>query len=58
MLSNRLAELGARELTVREVDEGPPVRVFYRFTEAGTTLEPTLSALSQWAETYLLEGDQ
>ncbi|WP_329370944.1 winged helix-turn-helix transcriptional regulator [Streptomyces sp. NBC_01483] len=58
MLSNRLAELGARELTVREVDEGPPVRVFYRLTEAGTALEPTLRALSQWAETYLLEGDQ
>ncbi|WP_308426600.1 winged helix-turn-helix transcriptional regulator [Streptomyces fuscichromogenes] len=54
MLSNRLAELGARELVAREVDEGPPVRVSYRLTSAGTALEPALRVLSQWSETYLL----
>jgi DNA-binding HxlR family transcriptional regulator len=55
MLSDRLAELGRAGLVVREVDEGPPLRVAYRLTEAGAALEPALLELGRWAEKHLLE---
>lgn len=55
MLSDRLAELGVAGLVVREVDEGPPLRVSYRLTEAGAALEPALQELGRWAEEYLPE---
>ncbi|WP_406118951.1 winged helix-turn-helix transcriptional regulator [Streptomyces sp. NBC_00989] len=55
MLSDRLTELAAADLIVREVDEGPPLRVSYRLTEAGTALEPALDELAQWARTHLPE---
>ncbi|WP_405880977.1 helix-turn-helix transcriptional regulator [Streptomyces sp. NBC_01136] len=53
MLSDRLTELGAAGLVVREVDEGPPLRVSYGLTEAGAALEPALHELGTWAEKYL-----
>ncbi|MFJ4920455.1 winged helix-turn-helix transcriptional regulator [Streptomyces sp. NPDC088725] len=53
MLSDRLTELGAAGLVVREVDVGPPLRVSYRLTEAGAAMEPALKELSMWAESYL-----
>ncbi|MGW4024546.1 winged helix-turn-helix transcriptional regulator [Streptomyces sp. NPDC005009] len=56
MLSDRLTELGAAGLLVREVDEGPPLRVAYRLTESGAALGPALKELGKWAETHLPEG--
>ncbi|MBK3567914.1 MULTISPECIES: helix-turn-helix domain-containing protein [unclassified Streptomyces] len=56
MLSDRLTELGAAGLLVREVDEGPPLRVSYRLTEAGRALEPALRELGEWAKVHLPEG--
>ncbi|MCX4824433.1 helix-turn-helix transcriptional regulator [Streptomyces sp. NBC_01142] len=56
MLSDRLSELGAAGLVVREVDEGPPLRVAYRLTEAGAAMEPALKELALWAETYLAKA--
>ncbi|GAA3243506.1 helix-turn-helix transcriptional regulator [Streptomyces sp. XM83C] len=53
MLSDRLAELGAAGLVLREVDEGPPLRVSYRLTEAGGALEPALRELGEWAKLHL-----
>ncbi|MGW1293334.1 winged helix-turn-helix transcriptional regulator [Streptomyces sp. NPDC002533] len=53
MLSDRLTELGAAGLVIREVDEGPPLRVAYRLTEAGAAMEPALKELGRWADTYL-----
>ncbi|MFI0238405.1 winged helix-turn-helix transcriptional regulator [Streptomyces sp. NPDC016845] len=53
MLSDRLTELGTAGLVVRQVDEGPPLRVSYRLTTAGSALEPSLSELGAWAEKYL-----
>ncbi|MEU5534396.1 helix-turn-helix domain-containing protein [Streptomyces sp. NPDC020362] len=53
MLSDRLAELGAAGLVVREVDEGPPLRVAYRLTESGAALEPSLRELGEWAKKHL-----
>ncbi|MFJ3667908.1 winged helix-turn-helix transcriptional regulator [Streptomyces sp. NPDC090106] len=58
MLSDRLTELGAAGLLVREVDEGPPLRVSYRLTEAGAALEPALAELGRWATRYLPGGQQ
>jgi DNA-binding HxlR family transcriptional regulator len=59
MLSDRLTELGAAGIVVREVDEGPPLRVAYRLTEAGRAMEPALRELALWAEAHLMakEGD-
>ncbi|WP_328880496.1 winged helix-turn-helix transcriptional regulator [Streptomyces sp. NBC_00299] len=56
MLSDRLTELAAAGLVVREVYEGPPLRVVYRLTEAGAALEPALTALGLWAQEYLADG--
>ncbi|MFD4607205.1 MULTISPECIES: winged helix-turn-helix transcriptional regulator [unclassified Streptomyces] len=56
MLSDRLSELGAAGLVVREVEEGPPLRVSYRLTESGAALEPALLELGKWAEEHLPEG--
>ncbi|MET8678391.1 helix-turn-helix domain-containing protein [Streptomyces sp. NPDC004647] len=56
MLSDRLAELAAAGLLVREVDSGPPLRVAYRLTESGLALEPALKELGRWAEQHLPEG--
>lgn len=53
MLSDRLTELAAAGLVVREVDEGPPLRVAYRLTEAGAAMEPALKELRTWSESYL-----
>ncbi|GHI04011.1 transcriptional regulator [Streptomyces cellostaticus] len=53
MLSDRLAELGAAGLVVREVDEGPPLRVSYRLTGSGAALEPSLRELGEWAKKHL-----
>jgi DNA-binding HxlR family transcriptional regulator len=58
MLSDRLTELGAARLVVREVDEGPPLRVSYRLTEAGAALDPALKLLKEWASEHLPEGER
>lgn len=55
MLSDRLAELGAAGLVLREVDEGPPLRVSYRLTESGAALEPPLRQLAEWAKQHLTD---
>ncbi|QFZ72037.1 transcriptional regulator [Streptomyces fagopyri] len=53
MLSDRLSELVAAGLVAREVDEGPPLRVAYRLTEAGVALRPAFEALDLWARNHL-----
>jgi DNA-binding HxlR family transcriptional regulator len=53
MLADRLAELGAAGLVLREVDEGPPLRVSYRLTPAGAALDPALKELAAWAKGHL-----
>lgn len=58
MLSDRLVELAVAGLVLREVDEGPPLRVAYRLTERGAALKPALTELGEWAEKCLLkDGD-
>ncbi|MCP3755197.1 winged helix-turn-helix transcriptional regulator [Streptomyces sp. NPDC056773] len=57
MLSDRLVELAAAGLVLREVDEGPPLRVAYRLTDRGAALKPALTELGQWAEKCLLKDE-
>jgi DNA-binding HxlR family transcriptional regulator len=53
VLSERLSELSAAGLTLREVEPGPPVTVRYRLTPEGTALMPILSELAGWASRHL-----
>ncbi|MGK5530718.1 winged helix-turn-helix transcriptional regulator [Streptomyces sp. URMC 129] len=55
MLSDRLSELAQAGLVTRHVQEGPPLRVSYRLTEAGLGLRPALVELTRWAEAQLPE---
>jgi DNA-binding HxlR family transcriptional regulator len=53
VLSDRLAELTAAGLVLREVEQGPPVGVRYRLAEPGVALVPVLRDLMDWARTNL-----
>lgn len=53
VLSDRLAELAAQGVLVREVEAGPPVSVRYRLSERGTSLAPILRDLTEWARDNL-----
>jgi DNA-binding HxlR family transcriptional regulator len=50
MLSERLKELQRRGLVVREVDDGPPVRVSYSLTAAGRGFTQVEQAIARWGE--------
>lgn len=53
MLSDRLTELASLGLVVRTVEEGPPLRVSYKLTEAGLALRPAMTELTRWADAHL-----
>lgn len=55
MLSDRLTELASLGLVVRTVEEGPPLRVSYRLTDAGLALKPAMMELTQWADEHLAD---
>jgi len=52
----RMRELEARGVVVRDVEPGPPVRVTYSLTPRGHALEPALSELGDWAREWLAPG--
>lgn len=49
VLSDRLSELASAGLVLRTVQEGPPVAVSYRLTQAGLALLPAMRELMIWA---------
>ncbi len=53
MLSARLSGLASAGLVTRTVDEGPPVSVAYKLTDAGQALLPALEQISRWADEHL-----
>jgi DNA-binding HxlR family transcriptional regulator len=57
MLSERLRELETRGVVVRVVEPGPPVKVTYGLTAMGRGLGPSLTALKEWAQTWLHDED-
>ncbi len=53
LLSERMKELEARGLIVRDVHAGPPVRVTYALTDMGRDLGPAIKALHDWARVWM-----
>ncbi len=58
LLSERLKELEAAGIVVREVYPEIPVRIEYRLTEKGRALEAAVAAISEWAEEWLREDER
>ena len=56
VLSDRLSELSTAGLVVREVEEGPPLRVSYQLTAAGHALAPAMNELAEWAGKWMPES--
>jgi DNA-binding HxlR family transcriptional regulator len=57
VLAERLAELTAAGLLIRDVDPGPPVGVRYRLAPRGEALVPVLRGLMDWARGNLEPAD-
>lgn len=53
MLSERLRELEAEGIVERVVTPERPVRVEYRLTEKGRSLNDVVEALSRWSEDWI-----
>ena len=53
LLAARLRELEKTGIVRRDVECGPPVRVAYTLTEAGTELDGSMRALASWAERWM-----
>jgi DNA-binding HxlR family transcriptional regulator len=56
MLAERLKELEAERVVIRRVIPETPVRVEYSLSDRGRALEPTIRALSEWAEEWIPAG--
>jgi DNA-binding HxlR family transcriptional regulator len=53
LLSQRLKELEAEGIVVREVRPETPVRIEYRLTAKGAALAEAVAALSRWADEWV-----
>lgn len=53
LLTERLRELETEGLVRRTVRPGPPVRVSYELTDAGSDLEPVIAGLGRWADRWV-----
>jgi len=53
MLSERLKELEAEGILLRQVHADVPVRVEYELTEKGRALAPALAAIEAWAHRWI-----
>ena len=56
MLAERLKELETEQVVVRRVIPDTPVRVEYSLSDRGRALEPSIRALSEWAEEWIPGG--
>jgi DNA-binding HxlR family transcriptional regulator len=54
VLSKQLKELERDGIIARKAYPEVPPRVEYSLTEKGTSLQPALTLLSAWSETYIL----
>jgi DNA-binding HxlR family transcriptional regulator len=57
VLAERLSELQASGLIVRDVQIGPPVSVTYTLSSAGDALMPAMRELTTWAAANLPRGN-
>ncbi len=53
VLSESLDDLQQKKLVEREIINEKPVRVEYRLTERGGSLEPVIMSMKDWADEYL-----
>lgn len=53
LLSERLKELEANGIVVREVHPETPVRIEYHLTKKGKDLNEVIAALSEWADAWI-----
>lgn len=53
LLTERLRELENEGIVRRVVHPERPVRVTYELTECGTSLEPLIRSISEWAEAWV-----
>jgi len=53
LLAQRLKQLEAEGLVLRDVAPGPPVCVSYQLTDAGRELQEALGVLGAWAERWI-----
>lgn len=53
LLSERLKELEANGIVVREVHPETPVRIEYHLTKKGRDLNDVIAALSEWADAWI-----
>ncbi len=57
MLSERLREFEAEGIVERVVVPERPVRVEYRLTEKGRSLNDVVEALSRWSQDWIRPGE-
>ncbi len=57
VLSESLEDLQEKKLVDRNIVSEKPVRVEYRLTERGESLEPVIESMREWAERYLKAPD-
>lgn len=55
LLSERLKELEAEGLVLREVTPDTPVRIEYHLTQKGRSLFGVVQAVAEWAEEWITE---
>ena len=53
LLSERMKELEARGIVVRDVSQATPVKVSYELTPKGRELAPAMAELKAWADRWL-----
>ena len=59
LLSERLKELEAAGVVMRQVHDEIPVRIEYQLTEMGRGLESVIAAIQAWAEQWVrLDAEQ
>ncbi|CAH8771674.1 winged helix-turn-helix transcriptional regulator [Paenibacillus dendritiformis] len=56
MLSERMKDLEAAGIVVRNVYPETPVRIEYELTDKGLALQPVMEAIQHWAETWVSES--
>jgi len=57
ILTERLKELEAHGIIVREVYPEMPVRIEYRLTDKGHSLTPMLDEVQKWADVWLSQKE-
>lgn len=56
MLSERMKDMEAAGIVVRNVYPETPVRIEYTLTDKGLALQPVMEAIGQWAEQWVNES--